>query len=106
LPTFGIGGLNSGVSFHTHGAAFGETIIGKKKWFLSPPTRRPIFNSSISQLDWSLSMADKNQDVISCIVGEGEVIYIPPNWWHATLNLANWNSFVSTFTREKMTLLT
>ena len=106
LPTFGIGGLNSGVAFHTHGAAFGETIIGKKKWFLSPPARRPNFNSNNSQLDWSLLMQDKNQDVITCIVGEGEVIYIPPNWWHATLNLANWNSFMSTFTREKMSLLT
>lgn len=106
LPTFGVGGKHSGVAFHTHGAAFGETIIGKKMWYLSPPSKRPTFNSSTSQLDWTLSFSsmESNKDVAKCLVSEGEIIYIPPNWWHATLNIESWNSFVSTFTREKMSL--
>lgn len=35
-----------------------------------------------------------------CTVGEGEAIYIPPQWHHATLNLDAYNVFVSTFTQE------
>ena len=38
--------------------------------------------------------------VTACSLGPGEVLYIPPGWWHATLNLADWTAFVSTFTME------
>lgn len=34
--TLGIGGLDSGVSFHFHGPGFSEVIVGEKKWFLFP----------------------------------------------------------------------
>jgi len=104
LPTFGIGGLNSGVAFHTHGAAFGESIIGTKKWFLSAPKNKPFFSLSSSQLDWTLvhEHEEVNKFVFSCLVKEGEIIYVPPNWWHATLNLKTYNAFVSTFTREQI----
>ena len=104
LPTFGIGGLHSGVSFHTHGAAFSESVIGTKKWFLSAPKNKPLFNLSSSQLDWTLvhEHEEVNKFVFSCIVNEGEIIYVPPNWWHATLNLESYNAFVSTFTREQI----
>jgi len=27
-------------------------------------------------------------------------IYVPPGWWHATLNVGPYNTFVSTFTHE------
>ena len=37
LPTLGIGGLYSGVAFHTHGAAWAEVIAGSKLWLLAPP---------------------------------------------------------------------
>jgi len=33
-------------------------------------------------------------------LGAGEVLYIPPGWWHATLNVAGYNAFVSVFTQE------
>lgn len=44
--TIGIGGKNSGVSFHFHGSGFSEVIHGSKSWFLFPPR----FNSLVSQL--------------------------------------------------------
>jgi hypothetical protein len=174
-----------GVAFHTHGAAFAETLLGTKRWFLSPPNHRPRFEGDVSQLRWTLewdamrlfraeetshrtessdsnasSVADStssslvdlsisqsghermssssasasqipssspisalyppsfhlprflpsdpiayqaiNAQVTECTLGPGEVIYIPPNWWHATLNLDEYNAFVSVFTREKI----
>ena len=39
-----------------------------------------------------------------CTVGDGEAIYIPPQWHHATLNLDTYNVFVSTFTQEHASL--
>ena len=32
--SFGCGAAGSGVSFHTHGAAYSETLIGAKKWYV------------------------------------------------------------------------
>jgi hypothetical protein len=111
LVVFGVGGRGSGVAFHTHGAAFGETILGAKQWFLSPPQRKPRFNGSVTQLRWALDRAaggpglahdnDDDDAVLECVVGEGEAVYVPPGWFHATLNHANYTVFISTFTLEK-----
>ena len=123
LVVLGVGGRGSGVAFHTHGAAFGETILGAKQWFLSPPDRKPRFNGTVTQLRWALDRAaaasaaaaavtpagaaeddveaGDNGAVIECVVGEGEAIYVPPRWHHATLNHAAYNVFISTFTLEK-----
>ena len=37
----GIGGVNSGVSFHFHGPGFSEVITGRKRWFLYAPEYEP-----------------------------------------------------------------
>lgn len=37
----GIGGQFSGVSFHTHGPGYSESIIGAKRWYLYPPDQAP-----------------------------------------------------------------
>jgi len=107
LPVLGIGGAGSGVQFHTHGAAFAESVVGAKRWFVSPPTRKPAFSADEPTLRWAAAFdaggaarSANNSAVLECVVGAGEVIYVPPNWWHATLNLGVYNVFVSTFTRE------
>jgi hypothetical protein len=40
--TLGIGGKSSGVSFHFHGLGFSEVIIGRKRWYLFPPSATPL----------------------------------------------------------------
>ncbi|KAM3568910.1 hypothetical protein VYU27_008979 [Nannochloropsis oceanica] len=35
-----------------------------------------------------------------CDVSPGEILYFPSMWWHAVLNLEDYNVFVSTFTQE------
>jgi hypothetical protein len=66
--TFGLAGMMSGVSFHTHGAVFAEVVFGccarrrrrvtlcvqvlhgDKLWFLSPPTEKPVFDGNVTQM--------------------------------------------------------
>lgn len=138
LRAWGCGGLHSGVNFHAHGAVFAETLLGRKRWFLAPPSAPPAFSPHRTQLQWLLEQEDRGDGsaavakrgdtvggerapaavhvsgrgggaaasssvgagVFACSLGPGEVLYIPPGWWHATLNLADWTAFVSTFTME------
>lgn len=37
------------------------------------------------------------QKLYECVVGPGQIIYLPPNWLHATLNLDEYNVFMSLF---------
>ena len=141
IVAWGVGARFSGVSFHTHGAAFAETTHGRKRWYLSAPDDRPDFDQNVSQLQWVLQMQQEaarsaasgrrapNNDlgsdsddemtvdssaasifssraatVYECTAHPGEVIYIPPQWWHATLNLDDWNAFFSVFTQEPFAL--
>jgi hypothetical protein len=103
MLSIGIGGKYSGVSFHTHGPAWGETVIGRKVWFFAPPDERPSFHPNESMLAWTerFLRAETTSSVRVCTVPERSVIYVPSRWWHSTLNLDDYNAFVSTFTREE-----
>jgi hypothetical protein len=101
---WGVAPLYSGLSFHGHGAAFSETIRGRKRWYLASPTNRPAFSPFVRHLHWVISRGDpellESAAVMECTLGPGDVIYVPPSWFHATLNLEPWTAFVTTFTRE------
>lgn len=117
---FGLGGAGSGVSFHTHGPAHAESVLGSKLWLLAPPGRKPRFHADQTSLRWvydalsgeipqpcgedaclaAISAALQRAGVMACRVDEGSAVYIPAHWWHATLNLHEWTAFVSTFTQE------
>ena len=107
--SFGLGGLLSGVSWHNHGPGFSESIVGAKHWLVydydAYPAGVPGFDPNLRTIDWidrvlksRINTADKS--FFQCTVNEGELIYFPHNWWHATLNLDNYTSFVSSFTTE------
>lgn len=203
LPTLGIGGLYSGVQFHTHGAAWAEVLHGSKLWLLAPPSsfRSPgdgdgdtssdgssaggvkygAFGSELNgsvgarsdgwtvgrdagsnasdtassprgndgpparpsardwihvgpwdghenqlggaalryrpkqgMIEWVLRAGNQTgleadpgvawpagvPGATACVLEPCEVLYIPSQWWHATLNLEDYNVFVSTFVRE------
>jgi hypothetical protein len=137
VRAFGIGGKYSGVSFHTHGAAWGETLHGRKRWFLWPPGPPPPFQPNITMLQWTrrtlpglqravCGSADSNavsltsdgtldgslagDDLFDCpggplydvVANVGDILYIPPGWWHATLNLDPYTVFFSVFTKETL----
>jgi hypothetical protein len=121
--TPGIGGKNSGVSFHFHGSGFSEVIHGRKKWFLFPKEFSSlvakIFHSNMTMESWhdniypyfhsesSLATTFKEEFIpdlealkdhlFECTIEAGQVLYFPSFWMHATLNLEEFNFFYSHF---------
>lgn len=100
--TIGIGGEQSGVGFHIHGAAFSEMIIGHKRWLIYPlhlqPDMSKIANMSMSE--WYESIfptLEHREEIWDCVIGPGELLYFPTNYYHATLNMDAYNVFVSLF---------
>jgi len=107
LVAWGGGGQWSGVAFHTHGAAFAETVVGRKHFWVAPPHARPAFDADENQLAWALRRAagagagaGARDGVLGCTLRRGDVLYVPPGWFHSTLNLRGWNFFYSVFTQE------
>jgi len=109
--SFGIAACGTGVPFHVHGDGFSEVIHGRKRWFLYPPGAEPalpefagqresFFRPDASTLQWVLDVYPRlppSARPLECVLGPGEALYFPTNWYHATLNLGE-TVFLSTFT--------
>lgn len=161
--TFGLAGMLSGVSFHTHGAVFAEvsqaalprlparltclsrcskarscgscprrptspcsTATSRRCRSLHPARMRPFAKSRFLPAQWllqygqlpqqsnysaqdlsahllqsrTLTFRQQPQSMLSCMLRPGHVLYIPPHWWHATLNVRGYNFFTSYFIQE------
>jgi len=80
------GKTSNGVAFHQHWQTWGHLLAGKKMWYVSPPGNtpsRPFRYENENQL-----MKDGFQ---VCEQNEGEIVFLPKDWWHATFNKADWN---------------
>jgi hypothetical protein len=88
-----LGGSGSGVQFHKHSDGWNIQIWGKKRWLLYPPNKMPPHTypvNAVSIGSWiktTMQDAEQNQQPMSCVVQPGELIYVPENWYHATLNI-------------------
>jgi hypothetical protein len=126
--SFGIGNAGSGVSWHTHGPGFSESLHGAKHWILYPPSIVTTLNndtttsgggSRMRQTNDATSPIFHDKDQSSrqwmhnvypyiepkpwqCTVMPNEMLYFPHAWWHATINLDRYTAFVSTFTTEHL----
>lgn len=102
--SFGLAGTRSGVSFHTHGSGFGEVLHGRKRWILYPPSSEapPGFDKDRSTADWVETVLPtvSQKPTYDCILKANELLYFPPQWWHATLNLDEHTVFVSSFASD------
>ena len=99
---FALGGENSGVLFHHHAPGFSEVLHGTKRWALYPPDKKPpkVENPLQSMATWFEQVVPSlppDQKPYECVVQAGEMIYFPENWYHATLNQANYTASVSSF---------
>jgi Cupin-like domain len=95
----GIGQLGSGAQWHAHGPGFCEAMHGRKHWLLVPPEKQPDFDRtrpSRHWLDYSYSTY-KEQKIWECTIHPGDAIYFPHKWWHTTVNLDSYTSFVTVF---------
>ena len=73
-----------------------------------PPRPKPKFDPNATALEWALGRlasrtdegegapADPAAEEVACTVEEGEAVYFPDGWWHATLNLDE-SVFMSSF---------
>ena len=105
---FGVGGSGSGVNFHQHGAVFLSLLHGRKRWWLRDPAAgRPRFTPGRSTAEWFReewpavlraaaggAEADDGGAPLppgyhDCAQRPGEVLYLPPRWWHATMNVGD-----------------
>ena len=116
---FGVGGFLSGAPFHRHQAVFLDVLVGAKLFFLYPPAA-DVEGAAWKTIDvenpvaWRLQVypalprwrnataggleADAaTRRPWECAVSAGDVGYIPPGWWHATLNLKRHTAFMSSW---------
>ena len=95
---FAMGGADAGVHFHFHEDAWNLQLFGRKQWLLAPFEHTPSL-SEIDGLELALPIAEWVRDVLPalpratrplrCVVRPGELLYVPEQWYHATLNLGH-----------------
>ncbi|CAE8706193.1 unnamed protein product, partial [Polarella glacialis] len=90
-----LGGPRSAVGWHSHGATVQMTVHGRKRWFLYPKDKYPPGDGpggGFSLTDWIRLIyptLKHEHKPLECIVGPGDMIYVPDGWYHAVVNLAD-----------------
>ena len=114
IRLFVMGATGSGAAFHRHGTAWSHQIYGMKRWFLRPPhlkralppTSSSIRNTSVQWLfdkgpmGYAAMRAEEDAaqaaagpgkripELVECVQMPGETFYLPPMWYHSTVNVA------------------
>ena len=84
---FFLGPAGSGVTLHEHTNAWNALVHGQKRWILLPPYSQfgPV---SLPANVWMKEWYPRFQDVVhECTQFAGELMYVPSNWMHSTLNV-------------------
>mmetsp|Transcript_31302 Transcript_31302/g.52192 ORF Transcript_31302/g.52192 Transcript_31302/m.52192 type:complete len:304 (+) Transcript_31302:8-919(+) len=102
---FGIGNSGSGVQWHVHGPGFSEAVHGRKHWILA--RSKPNFDPDQTSFNWMYydwaTITNENKDrFLECTLHEGDMLYFPDGWWHATINLDSYTAFISSFVQEHL----
>ena len=110
IPYIHVGSTGSGLPFHTHEHFWQGLTAGRKIWYAVPPDSMTATMHDLigphtfptrafaSEAFNTLPIGDRP---LMCVQHPGEVLYVPNRWWHATLNLEDFNlSFGSKLTKE------
>lgn len=99
--SFGLSGRYEGVPFHYHGHGFLEVLWGGKKWLTfedEPGGEAAFFDPNITSSHFYITSPSRLlASLYEANLHTGDVIYFPPRWPHATLNLEAYNVWISTF---------
>ena len=90
LKQFILGPTGSGAPPHFHRHAFNALVYGIKHWYLWPPGEAYFTFSHVQR--WQreyLAGRLTSPRAIECIQRPGDVVYVPENWGHAVINLAD-----------------
>jgi len=84
------GPAGSGVSLHMHTSAWNALVSGRKRWYLLPPLT--VWGpTDLPTAEWVRTvypeMRRRGDPVHECTQEEGEVMWVPGDWYHATLNV-------------------
>jgi hypothetical protein len=80
------GATAKGLPLHAHEATWAFALSGTKTWFVAPPREPPVQPyTHFSEADYSAV-----PEMQRCVQREGEIVYLPPAWWHATFAQSNW----------------
>ena len=90
-----LGGPGTGAPWHIHKDAVNALVYGRKRWFLLPPER--ALYSALPFAEW-LAAAEAAEaanatrgglprGTLQCTQRAGDVLYVPPGWGHAVINL-------------------
>mmetsp|Transcript_34741 Transcript_34741/g.63157 ORF Transcript_34741/g.63157 Transcript_34741/m.63157 type:complete len:350 (+) Transcript_34741:48-1097(+) len=108
LRIFAMDGLASGHGMHRHKEAWLASFAGRKVWWVAPPKEneldnmdgRPVFPyKALSNEEggwpcaWLLQedLVPTGAPVQRCVQQPGEVVLLPPGWWHMTCSLDDFN---------------
>lgn len=93
--TFALGPTGTGINFHYHKDGWNEVIHGRKRWLFYPPTIG-VPPNGYNQWESAKSWFDLNYHRLSaselpfeCVQYPGETMYVPEDWYHATLNIGD-----------------
>jgi len=67
---------------------------GRKRWFVARPEVKLDWNPEVSTFKWFFnfvtgSAGSTPPHISICTQEVGEVLYLPDDWWHATLNVGD-----------------
>ena len=103
--SFSVGHSGSFVPFHKHSphcrGAIAEVLRGRKRWFMTPDHLPPKLDINTSIFKWYHDIVQQGghelpEGVETCVAKPGDLLFVPPEWWHATLNLGE-TVFMSKF---------
>ena len=84
------GPAGSGVSLHMHTSAWNALVTGRKRWYLLPPLTM-WGPTDLPAAEWVRTvypeMRRRGDPVHECTQEEGEVMWVPGDWYHTTLNV-------------------
>ena len=88
-PQFYLGAAGTGAPMHFHVHAYNVLVHGRKRWMVMPP-RHGVYSKQhiTSWLHGDYKQHKADNEVLECIQEPGDVIYIPMDWSHGVLNLA------------------
>lgn len=88
-PQLFLGPPGSGSPLHWHDAALNYLAFGQKRWFLSAPASPIAAYSNTPVLEWLQRVggdALEDEDLLQCTQFPGDVVFVPRQWAHGTLN--------------------
>ena len=108
---FSVGGDKSGVPFHYHSAAFNIVLAGKKHWTFyghgggaALKVNNVTFDPREHHLRWledTMPTLSADQRPAQCVQHPGDISYVPPGWYHGTLNVGQTVSIAQQDNRDR-----